>query len=249
MYGQKSKTPAMYWRAVTGEIPAESSEYYSVDKGKILFCLSNNDDFIFIDLITPDAPTQKKILDVGMNIWIDVTGKEKKETGVRYPVGANNVRMRLTQKGGRMTEAEIMMLTRNSAISMAYEMELVGFGEAVPPRAVAAGDSGFMAKIYYNDNGDLVYSLVIPSGKIAFTESRGKTVPFSIGIEYGAAMIARPQGTAPAGGAARSGPPAGGGGRAGGGGARPGGVMPSSAGQQSGVPVIWIKSLIPAEKR
>jgi hypothetical protein len=247
LFAQKSKVPGMQWRDnPSAEMPATVSEFSSLDKGKILCYLSNDDNNLFIDMIIPDPGVQKKILDIGLSIWIDPAGKEKKAMGVRFPIGAASVRSMLERKGERATEEEVKLYAKNSALAMAYEIDITGFGEGPALRVPASGGEGFSASIRYNDDGDLIYRLLIPRAKVAFGESKGQPVPFSLGIEYGAAYVmARPGGAPGGGGAMPQGAP---GGRGGQGGARPGMAAAPGSSQQAAQPPLWIKALVLANK-
>lgn len=240
-YGQKAKGPVMHWREYSANDEAyPASDYFPLDKEKIFCYLSNNDSSIYIDLIIPNPGVSKIILTTGMNIWIDLSGKEVKTMGVRYPQGSDNVKAALQRKGDAMTDSEKLMFLHNSSLEMAYEIEVAGFGEGVPPRVPSKGGNGFCSSVRYSDDGNLLYRMVVPANSIVLQEVKGKVVPISIGIEYGASRLPRPQVAAPAGsGGARGGP--------GGGGGAPGGTMSASAPQ---VPVepVWIKGLMPAKK-
>ena len=198
-------------------------------------------------MVIVDPVVQKKVLEIGMNVWIDAGGKNKKTLSARYPVGANSVRTQLERKGERMTAEERALLFSNTKIGLARELYLNGFGEGGTKVLPAMSGEMCNARIYYNDEGDLIYFLAIPMADIIFEEVKGKKVPFSIGIEYGVApVVTRPQ---PA--AAGAAPAAGGGGRAGGaGGGRPGGGPPPGGGmpQQGSQPdaSVWIKGLLTA---
>jgi len=249
----------MHWRDYSAKdemYPA--SDYSPLDKEKMFCYLSNNDSSMYIDLIIIDPGVQKTILGVGMNIWIDLSGKELKSMGVRYPVGSDNVKASLQRKGEAMTTTEKMMFVKNSSIEMAYEIEVAGFGEGIPQRVPSKGGSGFSSLVHYSDDGNLLYRIEIPMKNFVFQELKGKPVPFSIGLEYGATMLPRNQGSTTGGGAAgafpggRGGgsagaPPGGRGGMGGGGGGAPGGSMQASA-QQVPVDPFWIKGLLPAIK-
>jgi len=186
-YGQKSKGPVMHWREYSAKddlYPA--SEYAALDKEKMYCYMSNNDSSLFIDLIIVDPGVQKTILSIGMNIWIDLTGKEVKSMGLRYPVGSDNVKASLQRKGESMTNSEKIMFIHNSSIEMAYEIEVAGFGEGVPQRVPSKGGSGFSSSVRYSDDGNLLYRMEMPMKNIVLQEVKGKTVPISIGLEYGA---------------------------------------------------------------
>ena len=193
-YGQKAKGPIMHWREYSAKDNAyPASDYFPLDKEKIFCYLSNNDSSIYIDLIIPDPEVQRLILTFGMNIWIDNSGKEDKTMGVRYPLGSTSVKADLNRKGEERSDSEELMLLRNSSLEMAYEIEVGGFGEDIPPRIQSKGGNGFCSSIRYSDDGNLLYRMVIPAKSIVLQEAKGKVVPFSIGIEYGNVMASIPK--------------------------------------------------------
>jgi len=219
----------MHWRDYSAKddmYPA--SDYSPLDKEKMFCYLSNNDSSYYIDLIIVDPGVQKTILCVGMNIWIDLAGKEAKSMGLRYPAGSNNVKASLQRKGEAMTDSEKLMFVKNSSIEMAYEIELAGFGEGIPSRVPSKGGSGFSSTVHYSDDGNLLYKLVIPTNKVVLQEVKGKPVPFSIGLEYGTTSLPLPRTNSSGGGPSR------------------GATQYSS--QQSEVEPVWIKGLLPATR-
>ncbi|MBE0674039.1 MAG: hypothetical protein IH591_05210, partial [Bacteroidales bacterium] len=201
-----------------------------------------------VDIVVIDPGVQKKILDIGMNLWIDVTGKEKRSVSVRYPLGSATIRSQLERKGERMTEEEMLLYTRNSGLAMAYEIYLNGFGDGGTKVIPCSSEEGCMASLRYNDDGELIYFLSIPVNEIVFEESKGAAVPFSIGIEYGVPPVIerpRPQSGTSGGAAVPSGAMSGG--RGGGppaGGASRGGASGSGQSTLSEDQTIWIKGLL-----
>ena len=193
-YGQKAKGPVMHWRDYSAKDNAyPASDYFPLDKEKIFCYLSNNDSSIYIDLIIPDPEVQRLILNYGMNVWFDNSGKEAKSMGVRYPLGSTSVKADLNRKGEERSDSEELMLLRNSSLEMAFEIEVAGFGEGIPPRVPSKGGSGFFSSVRYSDDGNLLYRMVIPAKSIVLLEAKGKVVPFSIGIEYGSVMVPFPK--------------------------------------------------------
>src|SRR5258708_7483606 len=59
---------------------------YSDNKIKIEYEFSNDSENLYISLKTSDRMTEFKILDAGMQVWIDCTGKKDKTTGVMNPL-------------------------------------------------------------------------------------------------------------------------------------------------------------------
>jgi hypothetical protein len=64
------------------------------EKKNILYMLSNNGSYLFVNLKVPAAIEQKKILMFGLTTWIDLSGKSKKDIGIAFPYRVTNRRMR-----------------------------------------------------------------------------------------------------------------------------------------------------------
>jgi hypothetical protein len=247
--GQKEKNFPGNWRnQPSGELKLTDSEYQSYKKGLVLYYISNDNENLYLDLKIKETIEQTKLLKVGMNIWICMNGKSQKKTGIRYPIGSD-------YSGGRRGYSN--QVNAPTPLSQAHTIQLIGFKDVEPSRFSADNTDNFRGKAWYNDGGDLLYSLVIPLAKISqLDESQDKTGIITLGIEYGVPPEMGAGGP-PSGGAPPSGAPrGGGGGRPGGGGGQPGapsgmgGPPTSSSGSQSlGSPVLfWVKDIALAKK-
>ena len=79
-----------------GNIPEWPSEKFITDKEtKTRFATDNDAQFLFLVLSIPDNATQKKIMQSGINLYIDIKGKKKENLGIEYPVAGNPGSMRL----------------------------------------------------------------------------------------------------------------------------------------------------------
>ncbi len=226
----KLEAQQMNWRTEGAERTPES-EFTPIERGNILCHLSNDDTHFYIEMIISHSPTQRMILDSGVNIWIDSEGRRNKSVAVRYPAGAEVVRMQLQARGSRRTEKENRLLFENRPTALAYEIHFAGFGEGGPPRSISADGDEYKAFVRYDEEGNLLYFLKFPRSIFALErDRRGDTVSFSIGIEYGATRavpsVAPTQGTGAPGG------------RSGGAGAVPSPPVPPK--------IVWIRGLMPA---
>jgi len=79
-----------------GDIEEWPSEKFITDKEtRTRFATDNDAQFLFLALTIPDIATQKKIMQSGINLYVDIKGKKKENTGIEYPVAGNPGSMRL----------------------------------------------------------------------------------------------------------------------------------------------------------
>ena len=79
-----------------GNIGEWPSEKFITDKEtKTRFATDNDAQFLFLALTIPDNATQKKIMQSGINLYVDIKGKKKENLGIEYPVAGNPASMRL----------------------------------------------------------------------------------------------------------------------------------------------------------
>src|SRR4029077_12219390 len=79
-----------------GNIEEWPSEKFITDKEtRTRFATDNDAQFLFLVLTISDIPTQKKIMQSGFNLYVDIKGKKKENLGIEYPVAGNPGSMRL----------------------------------------------------------------------------------------------------------------------------------------------------------
>lgn len=265
---QKEKFFSSKWRDNNSEsfTPA-SSDYIPAKKGVVLYCLSNDDKNIYVDVKITESIEQNRVLQMGMTVWVNVDGKSRKITGIRYPIGAQ-----FSRGPGRRGESQNNILNRISPLAQANTIELTGFKDVDKNRIPSDNSDNIRGYVKYDNDGNLLYSLTIPLLKLpAGFKSPGNSIsPMTVAIEYGAPPSMGEQSGRPSdfssssvgGGRSGGGRSGGGGGgsRGGGGGSRVGSMAGGApAGGASGgytgaqnVPspvLIWIKNIKLAEKR
>jgi hypothetical protein len=222
---QKEKFFASKWRSdPASEIKLSSADYQSYGKGKFLYYLSNDNENIYLDIKATESIEQNKILQMGLTVWLDMDNKIRKEIGIRFPIGAKFSR-------AQNTISEDASINPNSPLGLANTIELIGFKDDEKKRFPSKNTNNIRGSVKYDNDGNLIYNLLIPVSKLPLrNDVSGKgSMPFTLGIEYGASpMMTRPGGSSEGGGR-----PSGssGGGRSGGGGGGRGG---SSGGGRSG---------------
>ena len=248
IYGQKENDSWCQWhKNGSADLKMPDNSYGYFKKGNFLYYLSNDNDNIYIDIKIEDSGIQNKILQEGLNVWINPNGKSVKKTGLRFPIGAKYAGIKRMKDSGN--------IKTGSPFSMANTIELIGFPESKPKLIPSGSADGISGSVKYDNDGVLFYNMKIPLSELDLKAEKSGTgvVPFSLGIEYGAApesgeaqTIRRPADTetavVPSSGG-RGG--RGGGGRSGGGAA--GGAMPKpsvSAAQTAETSIVlWLKDI------
>jgi hypothetical protein len=256
-YGQDEKSYQSHWRNAntnTFKMPDESYGFFK--KGNFLYYISNDRDNLYIDIKIEDSGVQFKILQEGLTVWFNADGKQRKEIGIRYPLGAKFANGPGMRNSGASASA--------SPLAMANTIRLIGFQGSEPNMIPAKNADNFSGAVEYDEAGNLFYTLKMPVSKLLLVgaENGAGFEPCSIGIEYGGMpeMGKKPAGQAPPqmsndmpsggrGGGGRGGAGGGGGGGRGG----PGGSIgagpnapPAPAAEVS--KLIWIKKVSLAEQ-
>ena len=58
-----------------------------IEKESFSLGLLNDDEFLYVTLVTSDAQLRNQILALGMTLWIDPAGGKEKSFGIRFPLG------------------------------------------------------------------------------------------------------------------------------------------------------------------
>ena len=245
---QEKSTFSSKWRnSSSEEFKLPDSEYMVAKKGKVLYYLSNDNENIYLDLKITETPEQVRILQMGLTVWVNTDGKTHKEMGIRFPVGTMFSRGR----GGNTNS----VINPPTPLSQANTIELFGFKDVKVTRFPSDNPDNIRGKVRYDGDGNLLYSLIIPLLKLPFriNPSDAGQIPFTLGIEYGAApayggQSGPPGGMQSRGGGGRSG--RGGGGSMGGSGGMRGGARSNATVDQFSAPVlIWMKNINLTEKK
>jgi hypothetical protein len=180
---QKSNYYLSTWdKLKPDELKIAADKFICNNKTGLCYFMSNNNDNLVLFIEVKDIVVQNRILKEGMTVWINMDGKQEKDMGVRFPKGAGN------------TGKEVNLIT---ALSMANTIELIGFSGESERQVPAENADSFSGQVTLDVFNVLQYRLVIPLTKVPLRNSKESngTMPFHIGIEYGAnskAKSARP---------------------------------------------------------
>ena len=198
----------------------------SIEKEHVSVGLLNDDDYVYICLVTRDGDIRRRVIQSGLTLWFDPDGGKDKTFGIRYPLGMIEMGWRMR---GRGEERDDETLRENFAESL-REIEILGPDKDDRRRLNVAGVTGIEIRLRIS-NEMLVYEAKVPL-------IQSDQHPFAIGAESGEligvgletakfdrkAMRERMAGGP--GGGRRPGGGMGGGGRGGMGGGRRGGGRP-----------------------
>jgi hypothetical protein len=158
----------------------DKSDFQPVKRSKIYCSISNDNDFIFINLMVPDRVVSERILEQGLAIWINMDGKQIKKMGIRFPLGSENLTKGKTQGTETNSGPE-------NLVSQANTIELIGFISEQERHFAAQNSDNFRGYVKYSPNGDFYYRMVMPLTKLPLRNSKNRNgaMPFSLGFELG----------------------------------------------------------------
>lgn len=163
------------------------------DKTSKTWCtVTNNNQAVMVQLVITDYWQQKKIIDNGLEIWIDAKGKKKKSTGIAFPMAptppsannnqppANNHPVAF-EPGDQHAGADQQAMRKQlqNKISQQREMQLTGFTDELNGIQNCNHTSGLQVSLQFVHD-TLVYQATIPFQ--TFAKPPGFNTPVSIGI-------------------------------------------------------------------
>ncbi len=212
----------------TNYLPESKSLTYH-NKSGILYQVTHDDENMFVLLKIMNPNTQRKITAFGMEMYIDITGKNKKEPCIVFPLSR---KQRFGNEKGRSARQNGENLDKSSMLGMLTEFELKGFTSETKRYFLdQQNPEHIQAFLQYDASDFLIYKAIIP-----FSALYGSTVPpknertISIGLQTGYLDMSQMQ----------QGRPMGGGGGGGGQGRRGGGMQNSEMQEMLYADKLWL---------
>lgn len=223
--------PSIIWQAKPVVIDGVNDEWslpytYMDSKAKIEYTFSNDKENLYITMKSGDKLTQMRILNGGMNVWIDLSGKKEKATGISFPLQSTES-MKLPSRddgntdesSGPQQQASLML---KKAAENARDYSLKGFNNCDGSFLVKQGNScGIETRIGLDATGELVWEAKVPFKSFYKETISQEDVAKTISICFDIKGLKRPDMPSSTGG--RGGGGGGGGMRGGGGGGMRGG--------------------------
>jgi hypothetical protein len=141
------------------------SAFASVDKDLRLSMAAKNDDqYLYLALVTSDAPTALQVLNQGLIVWFDVEGGTRKRLGIQYPMGRGTGVARDPQ-GEQPPDPEAMW-RRRLADNRLLLAQLLGPGKEDNKSLVLDLSQPIRAMLGHSQ-GTLIYELAVPLARAA----------------------------------------------------------------------------------
>jgi hypothetical protein len=183
---QKGKLFVSSWHEVGNDgTGITTASYSNFKKGNLYYFLSNDNANVYIDMKIVDPPTQTRILEYGLTIWINMDGKELKKMGIRFPIGSQNSKVRKNSDMGEYNMSKDVNTA--TLLSLANKIELLGFTSEEVRLFPAGNSDNFRGSLRYDNEGTLYYRMVMPIAKLPVRNSKdgNGAMPFHLGFEYG----------------------------------------------------------------
>jgi hypothetical protein len=167
----------------------EASDYTPVDKSGLYCLISNDNDYVYIDMKVDDRKIQHRILTEGLTIWINMDGREEKKMGIRFPLGSQNKPGR--KNADQVEKSQTRDESMEDLIAIANTIEIIGFISEQQRRFPSENRDSFRGSVKLGEGGKLYYKLIMPMAKLPLRNSRNGhgTMPFFMGIEYGSLPV------------------------------------------------------------
>jgi hypothetical protein len=223
------------WQSIPVIIDGQASEYpgklYYSSKTKMTYSLSNDKANLYLCFKITDEIMQLKIINAGMEIWLDTTSKAKEQFGILFPCASSN---KMNMDGTRPSintegqKPDVSKMKQDFFLCQTV-MQLKGFKYTTKGVRPLEDVSGIKVKINWDSFNIMIYEAVIPF-KTFYKESLSafdSTKTFALTINVNAIQMPNmPRGGGPGG----EGMPGGGGGMPEGGGMFGGGGEPGGGG-------------------
>ena len=135
---------------------------------KLQYQVLNDSRMVYVRLKATDAATQGRIVREGLTVWLDTTGRNQRQFGVRFPLDGS----RQPAPGPPPAEAPDATAADRQAARRAHiaqtlgalrEMELLNYkGSKEPTLTDAQSPLGVHAALAADAQEDLVYELAVP---------------------------------------------------------------------------------------
>ncbi|MDJ0367950.1 hypothetical protein QMK33_22645 [Hymenobacter sp. H14-R3] len=130
----------------------------------------NDTRTVYVRLKASDASTQAKLALLGMVVWLDSTGRNQQQLGVRYPMPTDLKTLKAPAErpmgamGPTAAERQVDHLDRlRGVIAGAQEMELLNYkGNKEPVLTDTQSQLGIKAAMTVDSRNNLIYELAVP---------------------------------------------------------------------------------------
>jgi hypothetical protein len=158
---------------------------------KVLYSVRHDSSNVYLALSTSDFGSQFKILNQGLTVYIDETGKKKNGKYWSYPVSNALNKRDVFSRSNTSSNFPFSQYDKSQKLYQSFQMnnqqlELVGFDGAETSRLLyyPLGKSPIEIGIAMDSTGLLNYTVIIPKTEI-FTDNKYNDGIFSFGVKSG----------------------------------------------------------------
>jgi hypothetical protein len=127
-----------------------------IESPNIALGVMNDEEYLYLSLSTPVRSVAAQIVAFGMTVWLDAEGGERKNFGVRCPVGLDD--FSVMSEAAREPDKLKQLL-----YEAAQRFEILGAGQDDTVKLVNDGSSGIEIAVGHRD-GTFGYELRVPLG-------------------------------------------------------------------------------------
>ena len=183
-----------------GLIDDWSNDLLNVDsKNNLIYGISNDNENLYACLKVNDRQLRSKILMTGLTLWIDSTGRKKKDLGIKFPIGRNQDNRTGISKDLQSPTDELERdqerrnVPRGGQFAAEFqEMELIGFkGKGEIFRTGKNDPGGVNVELVFDQSGGMTYEAVVPFKTFNYDLKtlNDTSKVFSIGFETGYVLM------------------------------------------------------------
>jgi len=150
-----------YSRHLTPMIDGKMNEWGDTllfdNSTKCIYSIANDESALYISIKATDRIQQMKIIQGGMEIWIDDKAKKNKATGIRFPVGGGDLSMPTDRASGQDPNE----MRQQVKLKMG-SMELAGFKDGLNGSQSVYSKAQVKLALDWDDKDNMIYELAIP---------------------------------------------------------------------------------------
>ncbi|MCX6257950.1 MAG: hypothetical protein NTW49_08675 [Bacteroidia bacterium] len=156
------------WQAKPVIIDGKASEYpdmrYYSTETKMFYTLSNDGTNLYLCFRINDESMQMKIMNAGMEVWIDTLAKSKEQIGILFPL-ADGEKMNMKELRPPVSNERIKpdrSFMEKSFLLKQNLMQMVGFKNIANDLIPIDDQSGINVKIDWDNENSMIYEAMIP---------------------------------------------------------------------------------------
>jgi hypothetical protein len=131
---------------------------------------------LYLMLKISDKQQQLKIIQGGLWLWLDESGKKKETTGIKYPIGGKTMQP-AGKFGGSLPDFNQM---KQEARLQLFYMELIGFKEGFNGKQTTNAQQPIRVTIDWDNKENMIYEAAIPLTALPYSAT---AQPLSISVQ------------------------------------------------------------------